>query len=77
MNIKYTTTSSSTAPVDYFTEPVTTEAVNKNSPALPYTQPTSYVLSTSTVSSESQVNEQLYQQRAHSLVIKRYAIKRT
>ena len=76
MNIKYTATSSS-APDDYFTAPATAEVISKNSPGLPYTLPIGKVLSTAVVSSMSQVNEQPYQQRAHSVVIRRYAIKRT
>lgn len=77
MNIKYATTSSSSAPVDYFTDSETAEVISKNSPKLPYTQPIGTVLSSTVVSSVSQVNEQPYQQSAHSVVVKRYVIKRS
>mgnify|MGYP001579336914 CR=1 FL=1 len=77
MNIKNITTSSSSSPVDYFTDSATAEIISKDSPGLPYTLPIGTSPRTTAVSSVSQVNEQPYQQLAHSVVIRRYAIKRT
>jgi hypothetical protein len=67
------TTTTSTTDSTYFTEPATGEVTNAkslNMPALTKSVQT-------TTSGEMQTNDQLYQQSAHTVVVKRYVIKRT
>lgn len=59
---------------DYFSKPATAELIQNY--AIPLSPPTSQNVSTTEISSVPNVNGLPYQQRAHSVVIKRYAIKR-
>lgn len=74
---RYTTTSRTTQD-DYFAESVIAELMQNSPSQSQLGTPTSQnVLSTTAISSVTDVNGSPYQQSAHSVVIKRYAIKRT
>jgi len=71
---KYASTTSPTNDQAYFTELQTAEVTKMNSPSLPVV--TSATIAITTVSSDIEKAVESYQQSAHKVVVKRYAIKR-
>lgn len=74
MTNRFTMSTKSTNDKKYFTESRTAEVTKPNSPALPVA--TSATTAVTTVSTEIEKAAESYQQSAHKVVIKRYAIKR-
>jgi hypothetical protein len=74
MTNKYATTTSPTNDKAYFTESQTAEVTKPNSLTLPVG--TSATTAITTVSTDIEKAVESYQQSAHKVVVKRYAIKR-